>query len=293
MLVLDAPFARLLQASAQRLPRVTWSPVQPVQGTLIRIALSSGFADDSTTVVASLAGESLHFERAEPSILRALGAIPIDVADSLPLSIIFSRQDSSDTLVLHIPVTKGKYILQQLRVAPRFGTEPDSALTARLESEMARAVAGSRAAHETRRLWSGAFVRPRQSRVTSRFGHGREFNGVVQSRHMGVDLAGPAGAPVRASNRGVVALVDTFYLGGRVVYIDHGAGLVTGYLHLSRTNVTLGDTVQRGQVIGHVGATGRVTGPHLHWIARYGSVTVDPFSLPMERPNRSKPTRPK
>ena len=74
-------------------------------------------------------------------------------------------------------------------------------------------------------------------------------------------------------------LVDTFFLGGNVVYLDHGGGLVTAYLHLSEQSVAVGDTVQRGDVIGKVGATGRVTGPHLHWITRYGAVTVDPASV--------------
>jgi murein DD-endopeptidase MepM/ murein hydrolase activator NlpD len=111
------------------------------------------------------------------------------------------------------------------------------------------------------------------------FGDGREFNGQVQSRHMGLDLAGPSGEPVVAAARGVVALVDEFHLAGNVVYIDHGAGLITAYFHLSRQDVAKGDTVEAGQQIGLVGATGRVTGPHLHWVARYGSVTVDPGSL--------------
>ena len=84
---------------------------------------------------------------------------------------------------------------------------------------------------------------------------------------------------MRASNRGVVALVDNFFLAGNVVYIDHGGGVVTGYFHLSRTLVAEGDTVERGQEIGLVGATGRVTGPHLHWSARYGALTVNPIDL--------------
>lgn len=96
---------------------------------------------------------------------------------------------------------------------------------------------------------------------------------------MGTDFAGAVGAPVLAANRGVVRLVDAFYLGGNVIYIDHGAGLVTAYLHLSKQLVAEGDTVSRGDVIGHVGATGRVTGPHLHFIARYGNITVDGTTL--------------
>ncbi len=84
---------------------------------------------------------------------------------------------------------------------------------------------------------------------------------------------------MRAANRGVVALVDRFFLAGNVVYIDHGGGVVTGYFHLTKALVSPGDTVARGQRIGLVGATGRVTGPHLHWSARYGGLTVNPLDL--------------
>jgi murein DD-endopeptidase MepM/ murein hydrolase activator NlpD len=122
-------------------------------------------------------------------------------------------------------------------------------------------------------------MRPRSSPISSGFGTGRTFNGQVTSRHLGVDFRGAMGAPVLAANRGVVVLIDTFFLGGRVVYLDHGAGLTTAYLHLSRALVSVGDTVERGQKIGLVGATGRVTGPHLHWTARYGGLTVNPLDL--------------
>jgi murein DD-endopeptidase MepM/ murein hydrolase activator NlpD len=94
-----------------------------------------------------------------------------------------------------------------------------------------------------------------------------------------VDFAGQPGDPVRAANRGVVALVDNFFLAGNVVYLNHGDGVVTGYFHLTEATVAVGDTVERGQQIGIVGATGRVTGPHLHWSARYGEHTFDPMGL--------------
>jgi len=119
----------------------------------------------------------------------------------------------------------------------------------------------------------------RTSRITSGFDGRRTSNGAVTSRHMGTDYAGAVGAPVRASNRGVVRHVDRFHLGGHVIYLDHGEGFVTAYLHLSKQLVDEGDTVSRNAVIGHVGATGRVTGPHMHFIARYGAITVDPLSL--------------
>jgi murein DD-endopeptidase MepM/ murein hydrolase activator NlpD len=84
---------------------------------------------------------------------------------------------------------------------------------------------------------------------------------------------------VYASNRGIVALTDDFLLAGGVVYLDHGAGVVTGYFHLSKALVSAGDTVSRGQAIALVGASGRVTGSHLHWAARYGSFTVNGMDL--------------
>ena len=110
------------------------------------------------------------------------------------------------------------------------------------------------------------------------------FNGTLTSRHLGVDFRGATGQPVRAANRGVVALVDDFFLAGNVIYIDHGGGLVTAYFHLSKALVVAGDTVERGQEIGLVGSTGRVTGPHLHWSARYGAVTVNPLDLTLLEP---------
>ena len=128
-------------------------------------------------------------------------------------------------------------------------------------------------------MWTAPFIRPRASVVTSEFGSGRLFNGELTARHLGVDFRGAVGEPVRAANRGVVALVDNFFLAGNVVYVDHGAGVVTAYFHLSKTLVATGDTVSRGQVIGLVGSTGRVTGPHLHWAARYGAITVNPLDL--------------
>jgi murein DD-endopeptidase MepM/ murein hydrolase activator NlpD len=96
---------------------------------------------------------------------------------------------------------------------------------------------------------------------------------------MGVDLDGETGDEVRVSNDGVVALIGDFFYGGNTVYVNHGAGIITAYLHLNGTNVAEGDRVERGQVIGFVGQTGRVTGPHLHWAARYGSISINAMSL--------------
>ncbi|MGD8727910.1 MAG: M23 family metallopeptidase [Gemmatimonadales bacterium] len=184
-----------------------------------------------------------------------------------------------DEPFLRLPVGVTEFAVERLRVASRFTQPPDSALRVRIAAERERSRAVVRAAHDGARLWSGGFIMPVEGRVTSPFGKGREFNGRVQSRHYGTDLDGDRGTPVRAPNRGVVALTDDTYYGGRVVYLAHGDGLITGYMHLSEISVAQGDTVEQGRVLGKVGATGRVTGPHLHWLARYGSVLVDPMSL--------------
>src|SRR5207253_1368183 len=153
---------------------------------------------------------------------------------------------------------------EPLAVDSAFSKPMSSETAARVDSENARARDVGRRSHETPPLWTTAFLRPRSSVVTSPFGNGRVFNGAVTSRHLGIDFRGAVGDTIRAANRGVVALVDTFFLAGTVVYIDHGAGVVTGYFHMSQPLVAKGDTVMRGQTIGLVGQSGRVTGSHLH-----------------------------
>jgi murein DD-endopeptidase MepM/ murein hydrolase activator NlpD len=259
---------------------VSIEPATPAQGSLFTVQVIAPADSDVLYITAEFAGERLHFETVGPGVTRAIAALPIDATGTrqLPLSVARTGRPL-EFLTVDVPVGAGDYRMEKLTVAPRFGTPPDSVTQARIRSDQAKAAEVSRRSHDTPRLWGGTLVRPRETRVTSSFGDGREFNGQVQSRHMGLDLAGPSGEPVVAAARGVVALVDEFHLAGNVVYIDHGAGLITAYFHLSRQDVAQGDTVEAGQPIGLVGATGRVTGPHLHWVARYGSVTVDPRSL--------------
>jgi murein DD-endopeptidase MepM/ murein hydrolase activator NlpD len=259
---------------------VSWEPDQPVQGRLFRVVVEVSPAEQLAGIHAQVAGQQLHFREQEPGRWTALAASPIDAEGELVMPIVAHWLDGAwDSVAMAVPIRAGDYRLERLTVGPRFGTPPDSATQARRRQQAERAREVSRRSHDTPRLWEGPIVHPRPSRITSGFGHGREFNGQVTSRHMGTDFAGAVGAPIHAPARGVVALVDEFDLGGNVIYIDHGEGLVTAYLHLSEPLVAEGDTVEAGQLIGRVGATGRVTGPHLHWIVRYGTITVDPLSL--------------
>jgi murein DD-endopeptidase MepM/ murein hydrolase activator NlpD len=128
--------------------------------------------------------------------------------------------------------------------------------------------------------WSEPFVVPIHGAKDGRnFGHRRVFNGQPRAPHSGADLRADVGTPVYAANRGRVVLAKDLFYSGNAVIVDHGLGLYTVYLHLSKIDVAPGAIVERGQRLGLAGATGRVTGPHLHWGVRIVDARVDPFSL--------------
>lgn len=277
---------------------VSWEPVVPVQGHLFLIRVAAPVVDGMVSATGEAGGEELHFQPAGPvvespapvpaeseetvadMVLVSLAPVPIGATDSIDARVTASYADGrTRTDSLRIAIVEGEYEHERLTVAPRFGSPLNEEDQARLRSDQAKANQVAREAHETPRLWGPEVVLPRDSRVTSGFGTGREYNGRISSRHMGLDLAGAPGDTVRAPADGVVALVDGFLLAGNIVYLNHGGGLLTGYFHLSGQLVEAGDTVTVGTPIGLVGTTGRVTGPHLHWVVRYGTTSVDPRSL--------------
>lgn len=269
----------VLPAQAARLTAV---PASPEPGAIVRLTLSAPSAADPIVAVrGTIAGEPLHFIRAGAGVWHALGGVPVETEDSL-FGIATVERASGKREVARVRFSLPKIpppVAEPLAVDSSFTRPPDAATLARINRENARAREVGRRAHQRAPMWTASFLRPRSSVITSQFGSGRLFNGQLTTRHLGVDFRGAIGEPVRAANRGVVALVDNFLLAGNVVYIDHGGGIVTSYFHLSKTLVSAGETVKRGQVIGLVGNTGRVTGPHLHWAARYGANTVNPLDL--------------
>jgi murein DD-endopeptidase MepM/ murein hydrolase activator NlpD len=267
---------------AQELARLTAVPARPEPGAILRLTLEASTGTDSiVSVRGALAEEPLHFRVASPGIWHAIGGVPVEAEGSLVANAIIQRA-SGKTETARVRFTLPKIpppVAQPLAVDSNFTRPLDAATTARINRENAKARAIGREAHDRAPMWTASFLKPRTSVITSEFGSGRVFNGQLNARHLGVDFRGAVGEPIRAANRGVVALVDNFFLAGNVVYIDHGGGVVTAYFHMSKPLVATGDTVKRGQVIGLVGKTGRVTGPHLHWAARYGELTVNPLDL--------------
>jgi murein DD-endopeptidase MepM/ murein hydrolase activator NlpD len=253
-------------------------PAAPARGALIRLRVTPTGADPVTGLDGVVADEPLHFARRDTLSWVALAGVPVEGDDSLSILLVLHHGERRDTVRTTIAVTHGDYDSERLRVAPSMA-EPDSLAQLRIAREIAQARSVSRAAQHSPRVWESPFLLPRPTRITSRYGTAREYNGKQVSRHLGTDFSGKVGTPVRATNAGRVALVARFYLAGNVVYLDHGEGLISAYFHLSKTLVKQGDLVTKGQVIGQVGQTGRVTGPHLHWVMRYGGVTIDPMSV--------------
>jgi hypothetical protein len=169
------------------------------------------------------------------------------------------------------------YRTGSLTVAPRF-VEPDAASLALIKAEAGlKAKIFTTSAAEP--LWSSSFHAPVAAPPTDSFGTRRMFNGKLASIHKGMDFRSPSGTPVHAANSGVVVLARPLYYEGNCVVIDHGLGLYTISMHLSRIDVKEGQNLAAGELLGLSGATGRVTGPHLHWAVRWRDAYLDPAKL--------------
>ncbi len=209
----------------------------------------------------------------------AFGVIPLDAAPgvaSYRLSVA-GAGGSSGSIDGTIPVSAKSFPEQRLTVEPKF-VNPPKAARARIERETKRL----KAIYARRSLWPppvSPFVKPVPGDPTGEFGTRRIFNGEPRAPHSGIDLHAPTGTPVLASGPGRVALAASLYYSGGTVIVDHGGGLFTNYAHLSRIETKEGETVRAGDRVGRSGATGRVTGPHLHWGAKIGEAIFDPRAL--------------
>ncbi|WP_425602500.1 M23 family metallopeptidase [Luteimonas galliterrae] len=200
-----------------------------------------------------------------------------------PVSVDVLRADGSRERAI-IVVTPRDWPIENIQGVPPATVNPPPAIAARIEREQALVVA-ARQRDDDRADFAQAFVWPLQGRISGRFGNQRIYNGTPKSPHSGMDIAAPTGTPVRAPAAGIVTFAaPDLYLTGGTLLIDHGHGVSSNFLHLSRIDVKVGDRVEQGQAVAAVGATGRVTGPHLHWGMNWFDVRIDPL-LVLERAN--------
>lgn len=178
---------------------------------------------------------------------------------------------------LQIAARPREWPIEHVQGVPPATVDPPPAIAARIEAEQAR-VAAVRHRDDPREDFLAGFIWPVRGRISGRFGNQRVYNGSAGAPHSGMDIAVAQGTPVHAPAAGVITFADAgLYLTGGTVVLDHGHGVSSSFLHLSRIDVHVGDRIAQGQVIGAVGATGRATGPHLHWGMNWFETRVDPL----------------
>ena len=221
--------------------------------------------------------ETRFFQASEKTYAGLLGIDMQDEPGVHELNIKITSPNATHRLTYSVRVTAVNYSVQHLTL-PKDKVElaPATLIRVKAEKEELGRVFQFIGPHP---LWEGAFISPLQGRVTGVFGSRRVINGQPRSPHSGEDIAAPKGTLVVAMNTGVVPLTIDHFFTGKGVVIDHGVGLYSMYFHLSEISVTKGQLVKKGQPIGKVGATGRATGPHLHWGVRLNGSRVNPYSL--------------
>ena len=272
-LLLASPLAAL----AADHPAVTWHPKRPHPGDVAWVHVRG--VPDGAMLEGSLGPRSLVFFPYAGGQAAVVGVDVDTKAGAQPWRLaVLDPAREPRALSGKLTVYKRNFPVQRL-------TLPQGMVDLDPETERRAVAEGERLSTLYRtvtpeRLWRGPFVRPvAGSEAPTGFGARRIINGKPRPLHGGTDYAAPKGTPVVAANSGRVALVAEYFFPGRLVIIDHGLGIYTLYFHLDTVAVAAGDAVDQGQIVGTVGATGRATGPHLHFGALVGGARVDPAAL--------------
>ncbi len=241
--------------------------VHPGDVFLLRV---NGVSEEPT---ATQGDRRLWFGRCGDGCYLGIGAVALHSAPGrYPVQVSSGGQEK----VLHVGVLEKEQPVIRLTLPPSKVT-----LSAedrqRVERESQRLAALWERA--TARFWEGGFIMPLDNEFSTAYGVKRIMNGVKESVHTGLDIRGRRGEPVRAFNYGRVVLADELFYGGNTVVLDHGQAIYSVYMHLSEFRVREGDVVRKADVVGLVGATGRTTGPHLHFTVKVGPVSVNPVSM--------------
>lgn len=257
--------------------KVRWQPASPGQGD-VALLLVQGVSD-ARVVEGSLGERPLSFFPYGDGYAALAG---IDL-ETKPGKIqwrigVVDGQRKPVKAAGTIRVKSRKFPVQRLTL-PKEMVELDPPTLRRAEEE-SRRLKTLYAAVTSERLWRGRFTRPVAGiEESTGFGARRIINGLRRAPHSGADFSAGAGTPVVAANSGVVALGGEMFFPGRLVVLDHGLGLYTIYFHLEEVRVESGQRVERGEIIGTVGSTGRATGPHLHFGAHLRQARIDPAAL--------------
>jgi hypothetical protein len=244
--------------------------VQPGELVVLSIAAPDGPA----AITVHAFGHDIAAYQSDEGGWRALVGIDLDVKPgTYPVTVKAGSVHAS----LDLAVRPRTFRTRTLTVDPAFVTPPESERE-RIASE-AKLLENVWRSSAAERLWHGPFVRPVPQPANSAFGTRSVFNGQPRNAHGGADFLSPAGTPILSPNAGRIVVARPLYFSGNTVVIDHGLGIFSMLAHLSAFDVHEGDRVAAGDRVGRVGATGRVTGPHLHWAVRAAGARVDPLSV--------------
>ncbi|HUU03315.1 MAG TPA: M23 family metallopeptidase [Myxococcota bacterium] len=267
----------LLAYPTPRALEISVTPPKPRQGQLVLIELAGVHPGDR--VEGTFDERRLRFFVDQTGRIRALSSVPLGRKPG-NVSLLIQLTPGNDDPVIRgqaVEVMAGEFEKQGLSVDPRFVKAPLEA-RGRIGRER-RAMKRLWKPAPTPRKWRGSFGLQPGDKICSTFGLRRVFNGKLRSRHWGLDIDGKLGRPVRAIGAGRVVMVADRYFSGGTLVIDHGLRLFSLYFHLSAFEVKKGQLVDKGQLVGRVGKSGRVTGPHLHLSTKLEGVTFDPASL--------------
>lgn len=241
-----------------------------LKGTLTQGALLLGKTAPEATV--KLNGEAV--------TVTPDGHFVIGFARKADLSQQVSVTLAGKTRTQTLQLAERQYNIERVDGVPQRTVTPDPEQVKRTKREAAK-VWKARQTQSQRKDFLTPLVKPAEGRISGYYGSQRILNGEPRNPHYGEDIAAPTGTPVKAPWSGVVTLAepDLFYSGGTII-IDHGYQVNTTYLHLNSVDVSVGDTIEQGEVIGTIGATGRATGPHLDWRVNWGNERLDPSLLP-------------
>jgi murein DD-endopeptidase MepM/ murein hydrolase activator NlpD len=209
-----------------------------------------------------------------------LGLVGIDMQDApgtYELTVAIKNGEEVKHLSFNVLVAKEQFTVEHLKL-PKDKVDLDEKSLARWKKEQEQ-LRLALAENSALRLWHSHFVEPVNGKRTGIFGSVRIMNGQPRNPHNGEDIGAPLGTEVAATNDGVVRITVDHFFSGKGVIVDHGLGFYSMYFHLSEILVNDGDLVKAGQIIGRVGATGRATGPHLHWGVKLNGARVNPYAL--------------
>ena len=277
-------------ARAADLGKIVWpKPVEVHQGELVEVKL---MGNDLAAVEGQIGNEKIGFYPSGPGMLTTIVGADVEAKPGSSKIFLKATDSSGNEHYREIPfkIKAKAFRKESFNVPPNFDRmSPES-----IEEILREQAAFTRvfAAPNSDRTWDGPFVRPVPHEASaSSFGFRRIVNGTRRAPHTGTDLSAPIGTEVVASNHGRAVLVGNFFFAGGSVVLDHGGGLFTMYFHLSEFKVEEGAMVKKGDVVALSGATGRVTGPHLHWGARLLNARIDPLELLKKISRVWEPTR--